>query len=175
MALALREEQGLEVTILRLFGSYGPRNHPSWWGGPQAAFIERLLDGELIDIHGDGRQVRTFTYVKDTVAGFVAALDRPEARGEVINVGGDEPTTIARLAVEVQRAMGIVGPLRARFVPYEQIGGRYQDVRCRIPDTTKMAAVLGVRASVSLDEGLIETVAWHRDRRAVGVLERAAA
>jgi UDP-glucose 4-epimerase len=175
VALALREERGLKVTILRLFGSYGPRNHPSWWGGPQAAFIERLLDGELIDIHGDGRQVRTFTYVKDTVAGFVAAIDRPETSGEVINVGGDEPTTIGRLAVEVQRAMGLTGPLRARYVPYEQLGGKYQDVRCRIPDTTKMAALLGVRASVSLDEGLQYTVAWHRDRREAGALHIAAA
>jgi nucleoside-diphosphate-sugar epimerase len=175
MALALREERGMAVTILRLFGSYGPRNHPSWWGGPQAAFIERLLDGELIDIHGDGRQVRTFTYVDDTVAGFVAALDRPEARGEVVNVGGDEPTTIARLALEVQRALDLAGPLRARFVPYEQIGGRYQDVRCRIPDTTKMASVLRVRATIGLEEGLRRTVAWHRERREVSTGKRAVA
>jgi UDP-glucose 4-epimerase len=165
MALALREEKGLEVTILRLFGSYGPRNHPTWWGGPQSAFTEALLAGELMEIHGDGRQVRTFTYISDTVAGFVAALDTPEARGEVINVGGDEPTTIVRLAMEVQNALGMTGPLRARFKPYEQIGGRYQDVRCRIPDTAKFARVLGVRATVSLAEGLQHSVAWHRARQ----------
>lgn len=166
LALALAEERDLQVTILRLFGSYGPRNHPSWWGGPQSAFIECLLDERLMEIHGDGRQVRTFTYIADTVQGFVAALDRPEARGEVINVGGDEPTTIARLAAEVQAAMGLRGPLRARFVPYEEIGGRYQDVRCRIPDTTKAARILDLRATVPLPAGLERTVAWHRARRA---------
>src|SRR6478735_3290461 len=67
VALALAEERGLRVSILRLFGSYGPHNHPSWWGGPQSAFIETLLDGGVIDIHGDGQQVRTFTYISDTV------------------------------------------------------------------------------------------------------------
>jgi UDP-glucose 4-epimerase len=165
MAMALAEEKGLKVTVLRFFGSYGPRNHPSWWGGPQAAFTEVLLDGEIMEIHGDGRQVRTFTYVTDTVAGVVAALDRPESRGEIINIGGDEPTTILRLAQEVQNALGLAGPLRARFKPYEEIGGKYQDVRCRIPDTSKLARVLDVRATVSLAEGLVHTVAWHRARR----------
>lgn len=165
VALALREERGLRVTILRLFGSYGPRNHPSWWGGPQAAFIERLLDGGLVEIHGDGRQVRTFTYVSDTVEGFVRAIDSDAAEGEIVNLGGDEPTTIVRLAREVQDAMEMPGPLRATFVPYESIGGRYQDVRCRIPDTEKASRLLDFRASVRLDEGLRATVTWHRERR----------
>ena len=57
VCLALAEERGLKVTILRFFGSYGPRNHPSWWGGPQAAFIETLLDGGMMEIHGDGQQI----------------------------------------------------------------------------------------------------------------------
>lgn len=165
VALALAEERGLRVTILRLFGSYGPRNHPSWWGGPQAAFIERLLDDRMMEIHGDGRQVRTFTYVSDTVDGFVRALDAPAAEGEIINVGGDEPTTICRLATEVQMAVGLQGPLRATFLPYERIGGRYQDVRCRIPDTEKAVRLLEFQATVRLPEGLRDTVAWHRARR----------
>jgi len=173
VALALVEEQSLRVTILRFFGSYGPRNHPSWWGGPQAAFGERLLDGEFMEIHGDGRQVRTFTYVSDTVDGVVRAIDTREAEGEIVNVGGDEPTTIFRLANEVQAALGITGPLRATMLPYEQIGGRYQDVRCRIPDTRKAAELLGFRATVSLRDGLAETMAWHRARReGAGVASR---
>ncbi len=165
VALALAAEQGLRPKILRFFGSYGPRNHPSWWGGPQAAFFEVLLDGQLMDIHGDGRQVRTFTYVDDTVDGVVRALDSSEAEGEILNIGGDEPTTIHRLAHEVQVALGMPGPLRARMVPYEDIGGRYQDVRCRIPDTRKAAEMLGFRATVGLQEGLARTAAWHRARR----------
>jgi UDP-glucose 4-epimerase len=167
MALALAEEKGLRVTILRLFGSYGPRNHPTWWGGPQSAFIETLLDDDIIDIHGDGQQVRSFTYVSDTVNGFVLALRSPEARGEVINLGGNTPTPILELATQVHDALGIAPPLRARFVPYESLPGNYQDVRKRIPDITKAQRLLGFRATVSLEEGLRHTVDWHRQRREI--------
>jgi UDP-glucose 4-epimerase len=165
VALALAEERGLKVTILRFFGSYGPRNHPSWWGGPQAAFFEALLDGDTVDIHGDGLQTRTFTYVDDTVDGIVRALRTPEARGEVINVGGETPTTILELAELVQSTLGIPQPLRARFVPYEALPGKYQDVRHRVPDTSKARQLLGFEARVSLTKGLESTAEWHRERR----------
>ena len=166
VCLALAEERDLRVSILRLFGSYGPRNHPSWWGGPQAAFAERLLDGKTMEIHGDGRQVRTFTYVSDTVDGFVRTLRTPAARGEVINIGGERPTQIVELAGLVQDAVGLPRPLRARFVPYESLPGNYQDVRERVPDTTKARSLLGFRARVGLEAGLLATVDWHRLRRA---------
>jgi len=165
VALAMAAEQGLKVKIMRFFGSYGPRNNPSWWGGPQAAFFEILLDGKLMEIHGDGRQIRTFTYVSDTVDGVVRTLDCDEAEGEILNIGGEEPTTIYRLAHECQAALDMAGPLRATMVPYEAIGGKYQDVRVRIPDTTKAARMLGFRATVSLAEGLACTADWHRARR----------
>ena len=165
VALALAEERGLKVTILRLFGSYGPRNHPSWWGGPQAAFMETMLDGGTIEIHGDGRQIRTFTYVTDTVDGFVRALRTPEARGEVINIGGTQPTQILDLAQLVQTTLGLPLPLRAKFVPYESMPGRYQDVLNRVPDTTKARRLLGFEAKIPLDKGLAYTAEWHCERR----------
>ena len=165
VCLALAEERGLKVTILRFFGSYGPRNHPSWWGGPQAAFAEVLLDGGTMDIHGDGQQVRTFTFVSDTIEGIVRALRTPEARGEVLNIGGSKPSTILELAAAVQKVVGIPMPLRATFVPYETLPGKYQDVRLRIPDPTKARELIGFDAGVSLEEGLMRTVAWHRARR----------
>jgi UDP-glucose 4-epimerase len=166
VCLALKEERGLKVTILRFFGSYGPRNHPSWWGGPQSAFIEILLDDGTMEIHGDGQQVRTFTYISDTVEGIVRALRTPEARGEILNIGGSQPCTILELAQTVQEAMGVPLPLHATFVPYESLPGKYQDVRLRIPDPTKARELIGFDAKVSLAEGLERTVDWHRDRRA---------
>jgi UDP-glucose 4-epimerase len=160
IALANAEERGLRTVILRLFNVYGTRNHPSWWGGPVTAFTEALLKGEIMELHGDGRQVRSLTYVTDTVDGFVRSLDTPEACGEIINIGGDEPITMVKLAAAVQETLGISGPLRAKLLPYEKIGGRYQDVRCRIPDTAKAARVLGFRTTVGLEEGLRESVEW---------------
>jgi nucleoside-diphosphate-sugar epimerase len=166
VCLALKEERGLKVTIMRFFGSYGPRNHPSWWGGPQSAFIEILLDNGTMEIHGDGQQVRTFTYISDTVDGIVRCLRTPEARGEILNIGGNQPCTILELAQTVQQAMGMPLPLHATFVPYDQLPGKYQDVRLRIPDPTKARELIGFDAQVSLAEGLERTVEWHRNRRA---------
>jgi nucleoside-diphosphate-sugar epimerase len=165
-SLALAEERGLKVTILRLFNAYGPQNHLSWWGGPLVTFIEALLDGEPMEIHGDGLQTRSFTYVSDTVDGFVRALRTPEARGEVVNIGGTESVSILEVARRVQEQMGIPQPLRATFLPYEALPGNYQDVRDRVPDTTKARELLGFEAQVSFDDGIRRTIEWHRSVRA---------
>ena len=172
-ALALADERGLKVTILRLFNAYGPRNHMSWWGGPMVTFVEALLDGESMEIHGDGQQTRTFTYVSDTVDGLVRALRTPESRGEVINIGGVETMTILELASRIQRTMHIPQPLRANFVAYETLPGKYQDVRHRVPDTEKARSMLGFEARVGVEEGLEQTIAWHQLRRSEGVAARA--
>jgi nucleoside-diphosphate-sugar epimerase len=167
-ALALADEKGLRVTILRLFNAYGPRNHLSWWGGPVVTFIESVLDGEAMEIHGDGMQTRTFTYVTDTANGIVNALEKRESRGEVVNVGGVETVTIQELAERIHRKMSD-GPLRARYISYESLPGKYQDVIHRVPDTTKAESVLGFRTAVGLDDGLERTIEWHRSQRVVGV------
>jgi UDP-glucose 4-epimerase len=164
-ALALADERGLKVTILRLFNVYGPRNHLSWWGGPTVTFIEALLDGKQLEIHGDGGQTRSFTYVDYTVEGFVRALETPGSRGEVVNVGSTETVSIVELAHLVQDSLGIPQPLRARFVGYDELPGNYQDVRDRVPDTAKAISLLGFEARVSLDDGLARTVAWHQATR----------
>ena len=168
-ALALAEERDLKVTILRLFNAYGPRNHVSWWGGPMVTFIEALLDGKPIEIHGDGHQTRSFTYVSDTVDGIYRALVTPESRGEIVNVGGTEAITILELAEVVQSALEIPPPLRATFVPYEDLPGKYQDVRHRVADPTKARELLGFETKVKLAEGLAMTIDWHRKRRLEGL------
>jgi nucleoside-diphosphate-sugar epimerase len=165
LGLALAEEQGLKVTILRLFNVYGPRNHLSWWGGPMVTFAEAVLDGEPMEIHGDGLQTRTFTYVTDTVEAFIRALETPESRGEIVNVGATATVSMIELAERIQTMLGVPLPLRATFVPYESLPGKYQDVRHRVPDITKAKALLGFEAQVGLDDGLRQTLAWHQDGR----------
>jgi UDP-glucose 4-epimerase len=164
-ALALADERDLKVTILRLFNVYGPRNHLTWWGGPTVTFIEALLNGEQMEIHGDGMQTRSFTYVEDTVEGFVRALETPESRGEVVNVGSTDVRTIADLARLTQEKLDLPLPVLARFTAYEELPGNYQDVRNRIPDITKARELLGFEASVSLEEGLGRTIEWHQSLR----------
>jgi UDP-glucose 4-epimerase len=163
LAFAYQDSNGIPVTVLRFFGSYGPRQHLSWWGGPQSVFIEAALLGKEIPIHGDGMQTRSFTYVSDTVEGIYAAAMKPEANGEVFNIGSTHEITILDLARIIHRLSGAPGEANIRFVPYESFTGKaYEDVRRRVPDVTRCAQVLGVTAKVGLEEGLLKTIAWQR-------------
>jgi UDP-glucose 4-epimerase len=163
LGLAYMDAYSFPVTILRFFGSYGPRQHLSWWAGPQAVFIECVLNGKPIPIHGDGSQTRSFTFVSDTVEGIYQAMIRPEANGEIINIGSKEEVSIVELARRIKRLSGTPGELQIELVPYESFTGKkYQDVMRRVPDTALCERLLGVRAAVPLDDGLKVTIEWQR-------------
>lgn len=163
LAFAYQESFGFPVTVLRFFGSYGPRHHISWWGGPQAVFIDAVLNDREVPIHGDGLQTRSFTYVSDTVAGIYASIVKPEANGEIFNIGSTREITILELARVIKRLSDTPGELRLRFVPYESFSrGKYEDVRRRVPDVSRCERILGVRATVELEEGLLRTIEWQR-------------
>lgn len=167
MAFAYQDDFGIPVTVLRFFGSYGPHQHLSWWGGPQSVFIDSALKGDELPIHGDGLQTRSFTFVTDTVAGIYAAAMRDEANGEILNIGSTHEVTILHLAETVWRLTNPGSPSRVRLVPYETFTGkRYEDVRRRVPDVSLCERLLGVKAKVGLEEGLARTIAWQRAIRA---------
>lgn len=166
LAFAYQESYGIPVTVLRIFGSYGPRQHLSWWGGPQSVFIDAVLHDEEIPIHGDGLQTRSFAYVTDTVEGIYAAIVNPQANGDVFNVGGTHEISIVQLARLIKRLSGTEGEVRLRFVPYESFSDRsYEDVRRRVPDVSHSKSILGVTAKVGLEEGLTRTIEWQRGVR----------
>ena len=163
LAFAYQESFGFPVTVLRFFGSYGPRHHLSWWGGPQAVFIDAVLNDREIPIHGDGLQTRSFTYVSDTVEGIYAAIMKPEANGEIFNIGSTHEITILELAKTIKRLCNTPGELKLKFIPYESFTGRkYEDVRRRVPDVSRCERVLRVKAKVRLEAGLLRTIEWQR-------------
>ena len=164
LAFAFMEDHGIPVTVLRIFGSYGPRHHLSWWGGPQSVFIDAILRNEVIPIHGDGQQTRSFTFVSDTVGGILAALESDAANNQIINIGSTHEITILELAKTIHRLADMPEPLRLEFIPYQQInsGKEYEDVRRRVPDPAKAQQLLGFSAKVSLEEGLQRTIEWQR-------------
>ncbi|MGH8241917.1 MAG: NAD-dependent epimerase/dehydratase family protein [Steroidobacteraceae bacterium] len=172
LALAYQDAYGFPVTALRFFGSYGPKQPLSWWGGPPPVFIDCVLSGKPVPVHGDGSQTRSFTYVTDTVEGIYQATVRPEANGEIINIGSTQETTILDLARRIKRLSGTPGELKVEFVPYASFTGRkYEDVMRRVPDVALCERLLGVRAKVDIDDGLARTIEWQRGvaaRRAAG-------
>jgi UDP-glucose 4-epimerase len=164
LALAFADAYGIQANIVRIFGSYGPRQNLTWWGGPQSVFIGAILRGEEIPIHGDGLQTRSFTYVSDTVAGLVAALETGSS-SEIFNIGNTQEIAIVDLARLIHRLCDTSKPLNLKFIPYDEIGGRkYEDVRRRIPDVSKAKRLLGFEPKVNLEDGLLSTVAWQRTR-----------
>ncbi len=156
------KEHDVRMTILRYFGSYGPRQNLTWWGGPQSIFIDCALKKKAMPIHGDGLQTRSFTYIQDTIEGTLRALEREEAIGKVINIGNIEEMTVLELGKKIWKYVrGSVAPL-IEFVPYRQFPGRYEDVRRRIPDVHLAKEILGFTPRTSIDEGLIPTIEWQK-------------
>ncbi len=168
LALAYADSRKIPVTIIRIFGSYGPRHALSWWGGPQSVFIDAILQGEPVSIHGDGLQTRSFTYISDTVSGFVAAVEQQDVSGEIFNIGSTREISILDLAKLIHRLSGSTRPLNVQFTPYDEIskGRVYEDVRRRVPDIAKAGQKLGFQTRVELEEGLLRTIEWQRAVRA---------
>jgi UDP-glucose 4-epimerase len=166
--IATGEEKGLRYTIMRLFGSYGPNQNLTWWGGPQSVFIDKAFKGEAIELHGDGQQTRTFTFVDDTVDGFYRAITRPEAEGEILNVASD-PSTETTIEGLARLIWGLIRPGEApklNFIPYATFGGGYEDVMRRVPDIGKISRLVGFQPRFSLEDGLRITIDWQRGRSA---------
>ena len=168
LAWAFQQEHNLPVSVMRYFGGYGPHQRLSWTAGPQSVFITNALHGEPLPLHGTGEQRRTFTYVSDLIDGTIRILDEPRAIGEAINLGATTETRIVDLARLIwQLIHGASSEPQLTMVPYESFGGRYEDVQRRIPDVSKAQQLLGgLTASVSLEQGLAQTIAWQRQQLA---------
>jgi UDP-glucose 4-epimerase len=157
MAHAYHDELGVPIVSVRPFNIYGPGQIG---GGAIRAFIEAALDGRDLTIHGDGAQIRAWTYVDDMVEGLMLALEHPNAVGESFNIGNARSAvTIYDLATRIKRLTGCPGEIV--FQPLH-----YTDVELRIPNIQKARELLGFEARVDLDEGLERTIAWYREKLA---------
>ncbi|MHB1630297.1 MAG: NAD-dependent epimerase/dehydratase family protein [Bacilli bacterium] len=157
-------KKGLRVTVVRYFNTYGSRAEGTPYTGVVPIFINAALRGEPLLVHGDGRQTRCFTYVKDCVDGTIRAL-RKEAEGNVYNIGTTDEISIADMAAKIIQLSG--SPSEIRLVAHETVYGTgYEDMQRRVPDLSKAYAVLGYDPQTSLDRGLLETISWHRRRLA---------
>ncbi|MEM9251558.1 MAG: UDP-glucuronic acid decarboxylase family protein, partial [Planctomycetota bacterium] len=149
---------GVDVRVIRIFNTYGPRMHP-FDGRVVTNFIVQALQGEDLTVYGDGSQTRSFCYVDDLVTGIIAMMEQgPASRGEApfigpVNLGNPGEFTIRQLAEKVLALVGKGGKIVEKPLPKD-------DPTQRKPDITLAKAKLGWEPKVSLDEGLPKTIEY---------------
>jgi UDP-glucuronate decarboxylase len=150
-------QHGLEIKVARIFNTYGPRMHPAD-GRVVSNFVMQALNGEPITLYGDGQQTRSFCYVDDLVAGFMAFMETaPEVSGP-INLGNPVEFTIRELAELVVEMIGSKSELVFRPLPQD-------DPMQRKPDITRAREALGWEPSVPLRQGLVKTIEYFSELR----------
>ena len=147
---------GLEVVTTRYFNVFGPRQDPgSPYSGVISLFIKALIEGTRPMIYGDGGQTRDFTFVTNVVDGVLRAAETPAVGGEVFNVATGGRVSLNQLLATLKQILGS----DAEAI-YE--AARMGDVRDSQADIAKAERLLGYRPTVTLEEGLRETVAWFK-------------
>jgi len=153
LAIAYFEEKWLPVAVVRPFNVYGPGQVGE---GALRTFVLRALQGQPIEVHGDGTQIRAWCYIDDMVDGTLLAMSHPKAVGESFNIGNQKAVvTIYGLANTVVRVLGSASPLV--FARKD-----YADVELRIPSVRKARELLGFEAKVDLEEGIRRTAEHYR-------------
>ncbi len=156
LTMAYHREHGIDVRIVRIFNTYGPRMRIDD-GRVIPNFVSQALRGEDLTVYGDGSQTRSFCYIDDLVEGIYRVAMKEDIGGEVFNLGNPEEWSIldlAKLILDLTES-----PSRIKFVDRPE-----DDPDRRRPDITKAKKVLGWEPKVSLREGLERTIGWFRER-----------
>ena len=158
LAFLYHRERGLPAVVARFFNTVGPRQSPAY-GMVIPRLVRQALADEPMTVFGDGQQSRTFCHVSDSVRAIEALLDDPAAVGEPFNVGGNREITMLQLAELIRERTGSGSEIQ--LIPYEQAfpQGGFEDMRRRVPDTTKLRDLTGWQPSRSLDDILDDVIA----------------
>ncbi len=158
LVMAYHRSHGVDVRIVRIFNTYGPRLRPGD-GRVVSNFLVQALEGKPLTVYGDGSQTRSFCYVDDQVAGILALLDSDYVGP--MNIGNPHDVTVGRLAEVVLEVTGSSSEVVGRPLPVD-------DPTRRRPDISLARRTLGWEPRVALDEGLARTAAWLQGLRPTG-------
>ena len=162
LALAYWKEKKLPVVVVRLFNTVGPRQ-TGQYGMVLPTFVRQALAGQPITVFGDGTQTRSFTYVADVVDALIKLAQEPRAVGEVFNIGNTEEVSIGALGQRVKALSGSDSTIQ--FIPYDEAyEAGFEDMPRRVPDISKVHALVGFEPRMGLDD-IIRTVIEHFRQR----------
>src|SRR6476660_6164995 len=152
LALAYHRSHGLDVRIVRIFNTYGPRLRPAD-GRVVSNFLVQAMRGEPLTVFGDGKQTRSFCYVDDEIRGLIALLECDHVGP--VNIGNPNEFTILELAETVIDVTGSSSEIAFEPLPTD-------DPTQRKPDITLAKRLLGWEPEIQLREGLERTLASYR-------------
>jgi nucleoside-diphosphate-sugar epimerase len=171
LALALHQERGLDCVIARLFNTVGPRQSGQY-GNVIPRFVAAALEERPLEVHGDGTQTRCFCHVTDTVRALSELMAEPSTAGGVFNVGSTSRITIAGLARRVLELTESRSELV--FVPYSEVYGQgIDEMFHRAPAIERIAAAIGWRPTISLDQIVLDVMTHIRPDASDRALQRA--
>jgi UDP-glucose 4-epimerase len=126
-------------------------------------FVRQALAGEPITVFGDGTQSRSFTHVTDVVGALIKLVNEPKAIGQVVNIGNTQEVTISALAERVRTLSASNSSIR--FIPYhEAYESGFEDMPRRVPDLSKVAALIGYAPRHDLDQILTQVIDYFRSK-----------
>lgn len=155
VCMVFYREFNLDVRIIRVFNTYGPRMDPSD-GRVIPNFTTQALKGKPITVYGDGKQTRSFCFVSDMVEGIYKAMNRDQARGEVINLGNPDEYRMLDLAKKIKEKTGSNSEIVFTDLPED-------DPSRRKPDIGKAKDKLGWQPIVTFEKGLKETIKYFKE------------
>jgi len=160
LAMAYWREQALPTTVVRLFNTVGPRQTGNY-GMVVPRLVGQALAGEPLTVYGDGRQTRCFCHVADVVQALFGVAGEERAYGNVLNVGATAEISILDLARRIIEVTGSDSDVA--LIPYDEAYGEgFEDMYRRVPDTSKVQALVGWRPIRSLEDIIQDVVAHQR-------------
>tara|TARA_Y100000310_G_C20697331_1_gene826645 strand:- start:3703 stop:4641 length:939 start_codon:yes stop_codon:yes gene_type:complete len=152
-----QKETGISYIIFRYFTVFGPKQSPkSKYAMAIPLFIHQLLNNQQVTIHGNGKQSRDFTYVKNIVLANILAIKREAAENQIFNIGNGESTTVNDLVKKLATIIGVdITPNHDDALPGES--------KHTLADTRKARQLLGYDPEFTLDEGLGKTVDYFKE------------
>jgi UDP-glucose 4-epimerase len=156
LALSYKLEHGLDVVIVRLFNTVGPRQSGQY-GMVIPRFVASALANQPLEIHGDGNQTRSFCHVADTIRALRGLMAATEISGEIFNVGSTQRIRIVDLAGRILTATGSESELA--FVPYGEVYGQgIEDTLHREPAIGKIREAIGWEPRLDLDRIIADVI-----------------
>jgi UDP-glucuronate decarboxylase len=149
-----RRQHNLETKVVRIFNTYGPRMHPHD-GRVVSNFIVQAIKGDDITIYGDGTQTRSFCYVDDLIEAMLRMMDTSADVTGPVNIGNPDEFTMIELAEKVLQLTGSKSRLVRQPLPQD-------DPKQRQPDISLAKKMIDWSPRVSLDDGLVETIAYFK-------------